>query len=112
MSDSLLPNDGESFDTSSYADLPKERKEEEIAEVGAKAASYPILPKIADWFEQAIKDCNNLDNITLGKPMELNGVLYDGNTSVSAQILAYRLLKEKLIEKYHEFAEFQEDLDG
>ncbi len=111
MDDSLMPYDGEAFDTSSYAELPEDRKQKERDESGIKAASYPVLPKIADWFEQAIKDCNNLDNITLGSTMEKNGVVYDQRTSVQAQILAYRLLKELLVEKYDEFKDFQEDLD-
>lgn len=109
MDDDLMPNDGEAFTNSvSYPDIPEERVEEEAAEAAVIAASYPILPKLADWFEKQMEQAGSLQNIET-KSLTISGVKYTRTVSVEAQVLAYQLLHEMLAQVYHDFQEWQED---
>lgn len=107
MSDDLYLNTGESFEAY-YPKEDTERKEKETKKAGAKAASYPILSDLAEWFEEAVKDCDNLDNIQT-QTITMNGNAYERTVSIEAQVLAYQLLKQKLQEKYLEFQEFKKE---
>jgi len=107
MDGNLLPRDGESFDNTYYPEPPIEQQEAEQAEKGKKAASYPVLPEIAEWFQNRIKACDTIDNIQI-TTTTVNGVGYDRNMHVEAQILAYQLLKQLLEQEYHKWQEFQD----
>lgn len=107
--DMVYMNDGDSFQNGIYyPDAPEEQTTKINEEQSAKAGSYPILPKLHKWFEDQIKDCDNMHNIQVSK-MTINGVSYGRTVSVEAQVLAYQLLKEKLTEKAHEFDDFAEE---
>lgn len=106
--DDVYVNDGETYqDTAYYPTEPQEQKESQAHDAGIKAASYPIMPELAEWFQTAITDCDNIHNIQV-TAMTVNGVQYSRQISVEAQVLAYQLLKEKLQEKAEEFAKFGE----
>lgn len=107
----LYPNAGDSYDTppgAYYPGLPKEREEAEKEEVAAKSASLPILPEIAEWFQEQIARTDSVDNIKIDE-MTLNGVRYSRKLSVEAQVLAFQLLKARLIEKAKEFDDFAQE---
>lgn len=92
--DNLYPNQGESLN---YYDQPTERLQEEADERNILGASYPVLPKIAEWFKDQIALCDSIDNIDMTSTLD-----------VASQILAYKELKRLLEEKYNEFQDFGE----
>jgi hypothetical protein len=104
----LYQNSGDSYDTTFHADMPQERIEEEVKAAAVKAASYPILGDVADWFDEQIKACDSVDNINFDI-QTIGGVSVDRKLSVEAQVLAYRMLKELLNEKYQEFKDFKHE---
>jgi hypothetical protein len=99
-------NEGDTFQAGIYyPDTPKEQKAKEKDEAAVKAASFPILKDLAGWFEEQIKDCDDIHNIQITE-MEVNGVKFTRKASIEGQVLAMQLLKEKLTAKYHEFQKF------
>lgn len=106
--DNIYQNDGESFQNGIYyPEAPDERREDESKELAGVSASLPIMPEIAAWFDAAVAECDNMDNIQIDE-IEANGVRYHRNVSIEAQVLAYQLLKAKLTEKKLEFQDFME----
>lgn len=108
MSDNLYPNAGDDYNTAYYPAPPAEQTEEIAASQAIKAASYPILPSIGEWFENQINECDNIHNIQVTS-ITINGIKYSRDISVQAQVLAYQLLKEKLQEKYDEFKDYKHE---
>lgn len=110
--DDVYVNAGDSYDAPGayYPDAP-EGQSERINEAKAiKSASYPVLPKLAQWFDDQVKSCDNLNNIQVDA-LTVNGVKYQRTVSVEAQVLAYRLLRDLLSTKAHEFKQFAEAED-
>lgn len=109
--DDVPMTDGESFQNGIYyPEQPVERTNDEVSEAAIKAASYPVMGAVADWFIDAVAECDNLDNIQL-RAMTINGVKVGRTVSIEAQILAYQLLKELLMDKSNEFAQFATERD-
>ena len=106
--DDIYVNAGDSYDTTFYPDVPQERIEEESHEKAIRAASYPIMDELADWWKDMIESCDDIHNISVTE-MTLNDVKYSRTVSIEAQVLAYQLLKEKPIEKYQLFQGFGKD---
>lgn len=106
--DDIYVNAGDSYDTTYYPAPPVERVEEEQAEKAIRAASYPIMDSLADWWKDMISSCDDIHNISVTE-MTINDVKYSRTISIEAQVLAYQLLKEKLIEKYDMFQGFGKD---
>jgi hypothetical protein len=108
MSDDIYPNDGSAFDTAAYAAEPEERIADEVAHASMKAASYPILGDVAGWFEEQLAQCDSIDNIQFDLTV-IAGMPVERKLSVEAQVLAYRMLKELLNDKYREFEDFRHE---
>lgn len=108
MTDDIYPRDGETYDTTYYPDPPAEQVEEEQIAKGIQAASYPVMGAIADWFDEQIKGCDSLEHIAIDK-MTINGVTYERTVSIEGQLLAHKLLKNLLLEKYAEFESFKNE---
>lgn len=107
--DDIYVNAGDSYDTGTqYYDVPAEQKEEEIKEAAIKAASYPILGDVADWFEAQINQCESIENIQFDVTT-IQGITVDRKISVEAQVLAYRMLRQLLDDKYQEFKDFRRE---
>lgn len=108
MNDDLYLRDGETYTNGVYyPELPQEQVEAEVKQKGILASSYPVMNDIADWFDTAIKDAQDLSNIDL-TITEINGVKVTMAVSAEAQVLAYQLLTQALQDKKAEFAEFGE----
>lgn len=106
--DDLYVNAGDSYNTpvgEYYPAPPAERVEEERQERAIKAASYPIMDDLADWWKAMIDGCDDIHNIAM-TDMTVNDVKYTRSVSIEAQVLAYQIVKEKLIEKYQLFQNF------
>lgn len=88
-------------DTAFYADIPEERKEAEQEEKAIKAASYPIMGDIADWFEEQIKltDSRAASNTYA----TLHGIPKDIANE------AFDVLRDLLNAKYQEFKDFKHE---
>lgn len=110
MSDDLYVNAGDDFgaDTAYYPEAPTERREAEATEAAIKAASYPILGDVADWFEEQIKNCDTLQNIQFDI-QTINGIQVDRKMSVEVQVLAYAMLAQLLTDKYQEFKAYKHE---
>lgn len=107
--DDLYINDGAAYDTSYYPeDQDGEVKEQEVSQKAVQAASYPIMGDVAEWFEEQIKSCDSIDNIIFDTQV-IGNVQLDRNLSVEVQVLAYRLLKEKLQDKARDFEDFRHE---
>jgi hypothetical protein len=106
--DDLYVNAGDSYDTTYYPEEDMAVREAEVSQKALQAASFPILGDVAEWFEYQIKGCDNLDNIQFDR-QNINGISVDRKLSVEAQVLAYRLLKELLSDKYDQFREFKHE---
>lgn len=106
--DDVYVNAGDSYDTTYYPEAPEEQQEEERHEKMIRAASYPIMDDLADWWKDMIEGCDDIHNIAMTE-MTINDVKYTRAVSIEAQVLAYQLLKEKLIEKYQMFQGFGKD---
>lgn len=101
--DDIYLRDGESFqDGAYYPTEDKEALEEARNDASSKAASYPILNDLAEWFEQQVRECDNIDNIDMTQ----------GAVSIESQVLAQKLLKQKMLDKAQEFAQFKEQNDA
>lgn len=108
MGDDLYQNDGESFTNGVYyPTVPEEQIEEEIRAKSIMAGSYPIMDNVADWFKDAIKECDSISNIET-TTVTINNVKYSRTIHIEAQVLAYQLLKSLLSDKANEFGEFGE----
>lgn len=107
--DDIYMNEGNSYDSPGvyYPTEPEAQVEEQIAQSAPKVASYPVMDEVTAWFEQQIKECDDIHNIQV-TTMTINGVKYSRTVSVEAQVLAMQLLKEKLRDKAHEFSNFGE----
>lgn len=92
-----------------YPAVPKEQAERIRESEAVKASSYPILPELAQWFDDQIKKCNNINNIQVDA-LTISGVKYERSVSIEAQVLAYKLLYDLLASKAHEFERFVEKL--
>jgi hypothetical protein len=104
--DDLYLRDGETYTNGVYyPDVPEAQVEEETKQKGILASSYPVMDSVADWFDSAIADAQDLTNIDLTMT-EINGVQVTMNVSAAAQVLAYQLLTQALQDKKAEFAEF------
>jgi hypothetical protein len=104
--DDLYLRDGETYTNGVYyPDVPEAQVEEEVKQKGIIASSYPVMDSVADWFDQAITDAQDLSNIDL-TITEINGVKVTMAVSAEAQVLAYQLLTQALQDKKAEFAEF------
>jgi hypothetical protein len=88
-----------------YPGEPAEQKQEEREQHAKIAQSLPIMDDVADWFRDAIIECDNLDNIKIDE-LVIDGITYRRQISVEAQILAHQLLKSLLGQKLLEFDEF------
>jgi hypothetical protein len=108
--DDIYVNDGQTYDTTYYPKDDPEQVAEETADKAVKAASYPILPEIAKWFEDQIDNSSRNRNIRV-EEIEINGVKFSRKVSIEAQLLAYQLLENLLTEKSHEFKDFAEGLE-
>lgn len=109
--DDIYVNDGETFvDSAYYPAPPTDRVEAEVTEASIKAASYPIMGAVADWFIDAVAECDNLDNIET-HAMTINGVKVGRTMSIEVQVLAYQLLKQLLMDKCTEFNQFATERD-
>lgn len=109
MNDDLYPTSSDTYEDNYYAPpVDEERIQAEQDEKAIKAASYPILADIAEWFESRINECDSIDQIQLDK-MTVNGVVYERLVSIEGQLLAQRLLKTALTEKYEQFKEFKRE---
>lgn len=106
--DDLYLNDGETYTNGVYyPETPEDQKEEEVKAKGVIASSYPVMDNVADWFTNAIKECDSIDNIEMTE-MTVKDIKYSRAVSIEGQIFAYQLLKELLSDKAAEFAEFGE----
>jgi hypothetical protein len=102
----VYPNEGETFAQGIYyPGQPEEQKLAEKEAAAAKSASLPVLNEVADWFAAQVKACDDIHSIQITE-VEINGVKFTRKASVEGQVLAMQLLKEKLIEKSHEFEKF------
>jgi hypothetical protein len=90
-----------------YPEAPIAQVEEEQKAIGIKASSYPVMDDVANWFKEAIADCDSISNIETSI-QTLNGVKYSRTISIEGQVFAYQLLKELLQDKANEFQEFGE----
>jgi CRISPR/Cas system CSM-associated protein Csm4 (group 5 of RAMP superfamily) len=108
--DELYVNSGEGYDTDTFyaPKPPADQVEQEVSQQAVKAASYPIMGDLEQWFADWIAECNDLDNIQFDVT-NIGGVTIDRKVSVEAQILAYRLLKERIQEKHREFEDFKHE---
>jgi len=106
--DDIYVNDGESYNTAYYPEVPTEQAEAEAQQKALIATAYPIMDDIADWFADSIASCDNMHNIEM-KQITINGAKYTRNASIEGQVLAYQMLKDLLQEKATEFAEFGKD---
>ena len=108
MDDQLYIRDGE-FETNSivYATEDNEIVEERSKSDAVLAASYPIMPDVANWFDECIAQCDSIENIEM-VAKTMNGVKYERTVSIEAQVLAYQLLKQLLTDKKTEWGEFGE----
>ncbi len=110
MADSgLYPNDGDTMGTYYQPEIPEEQLEAEEEDRKLRNAANPILDHLIEWFQDQIDAADSTDNIELDT-LEVNGVKYERKTSIEAQILAYRLLKQMLSEKQGEFKAWSESL--
>lgn len=94
----MYPQDGSSYDTTFYADIPQERKEEESKANAIINASYPIMAEVADWFLEEAQNAMDISNIDL-----------QSKVPAEAQILAFQLYQTKMIEKAREFEAFRSE---
>lgn len=108
--DDIYLNAGDSYDTAYYPDQVDEVREQAETKQREMAVSYPVMGAIADWFEACIAACDNLDNVVFDMTV-IGGVPVDRKVSIEAQVLAMKLLKEKMVEKYGEFEEFRNERD-
>jgi len=111
MDGNLYPNAGDDMDTTYYPELPKERVEAEAKQKSIKAASYPVMADVEEWFRTQIAECDSIDNIQIDK-VTIRGVLYERTISIEAQILAQRLLKDLLSSKYEDFKDWRREEDN
>lgn len=107
--DDIYINNGESY-ADEYFTQPQERTEAEEAEKAEKAASYPALESIERWFREQIEQCDSLDNIQT-RVAEINGVKVESKIAIEAQVYAYQLLKQLLVDKHSEYQEFAKDVE-
>lgn len=107
--DDLYKNAGDTYDTGTqYFEEPEEQKREQAEKAAIKAASYPILGDVADWFEEQIKQCDSIDNIQFDL-QTIQGMTVDRKLSVEVQVLAYRMLKELMTDKFSQFQDFKNE---
>ena len=102
-----------SADDASTAYYPQEddnQKSEEAKNNGVIAASYPILPELAKWFEEQIAACDNIGNIQIDS-MEFNGHKFSRKASIEGQVLANQLLKEMLVTRSRDFLKLAKQLE-
>lgn len=104
--DDLYLRDGADYTNGIYyPETPTEQVEEEAKEKAVIASSYPVMDDVAEWFQEAIKECDSITNIDMNK-VTIGEVTYSRATSVEGQVLAYQLLKQLLSDKAAEFGEF------
>lgn len=104
----LYPRDGQSYDNAdNYFDEPQERKEDEREETNEENYTVPFLTKIHAWFDDEIAAADSIENIKV-ESVTINGVVYSSAVSIEAQVLAFRLLKQKLQEKKDEFPDLED----
>jgi hypothetical protein len=109
--DDVYVNEGNSYDSGIYyPDAPKEQTEEIAETQGKKAASYPILAELEQWFREQIDYAKDLNNIETAR-VNINGSTYSRSVSVEGQVLAHQLLSKMLSDKYHEFEDFAKGLE-
>lgn len=80
LTDNLMPIDGGLFNV----DQPEEVKVEVDKEKVMIQTGLPILEEIFIWLDDEIKDTSNIDSI------DLNG-------DIKAEVLAQRMLKDRLV---------------
>lgn len=106
--DDVYVNSGESYVGGAYyPGEPEERKEIEQQQAAERTGPIEVLQGIYNWFDQQIKDCDNIHNIEVNE-MTVNGVKFSRKVSVEAQVLALQLLKERFVEKRDEFKQYGE----
>lgn len=93
-----------------YPQTPAKEKQEQAAEAAKEAANYPVIAEVYEWFDEQIKNCPDIRNIQIDATT-INGVKYERNVHVEAQVLAYQLLQTLLEEKRDEFKEFAKEQD-
>lgn len=103
-------NDGASYSDSTDWQPPKPEVQTEAANQvkSVVATSYPVINDVADWFEQQINNCDNIHNIQVASTT-INGVKYTREIHVEAQVLAYQMLKDLLLEKARDWEGFGSD---
>jgi hypothetical protein len=74
------------------------------------ATSYPILDDLVEWFDEWIVEAGNIENIEI-KEMKIGGFSHKRNVSIEGQVLAMKLLKERLEAKRNEFKNWKDQLD-
>lgn len=97
--DDIYVNAGDSFDTTYYPDpkVNEEIEETEQVKQGNRAASYPVMDEVADWFKREVEEAPDIFNIDP-----------DNGFSIEAQVYGLQLYQKKMIEKAHEFDEWGE----
>lgn len=88
------------YDSTYYADVPKERVEAESAEAAITAASYPIMASVADWFHEQAMGAMDIANIDL-----------ESKVPAEAQIQAYQMYQTIMIVKAKEFEMYRSEHD-
>jgi hypothetical protein len=109
--DDVYLNAGDSYDAPGvYYPKQAEPTEEELQARAAMVQSYPIMASVYEWFEMQIDGADSIQNIKM-QSMTVNGVKYSREVSIEAQVLAFQLLKDMLIEKQAEFKTFAPESD-
>lgn len=100
--DDLYVNDGATYeDTAYYAPVDEEREQTETSQASIKAASYPIMGDIEQWFREQIEATDSRTAVvqyaTLNKlPKETVGEAFD-------------IVRTLLEAKYQEFKDFRNE---
>jgi len=103
-SDDIYVNTGLDYAPADYqATIPKERLEQESKEAAIKAASYPIMADIADWFQVQFA---YLDSRTA---VLAYATEYEVDVEVAGR--AFDVARDIIAVKAKEFEDFQSEKD-
>lgn len=106
--DDILGSDGATYHDQDYqSTIPHDQLIEFQEQTSMLASSYPIMQDVIAWFETQIDHATHTDDVILDT-MTINGVTIDRKVSIEAQVLAQRLLRTKLENKFSEFKDLKE----